>query len=432
MSDAIIGYSSGKPVRIALPDRRHHLAILGQTGSGKSTLAFNMAVRDIHNGQSLCVIDPHGDLVQTLLAHIPKSRTNDVVYINPSDTHNPVGFNILEVPAGQQKELVVSSVVSVFRHLFRNSWGARTEYTLHNTIAALLDTPDTTLVDTYRMLIDPGFRRSIIENVQDPLVRVFWTDVFGRYTERFASEVLSPIQNKVGQFLTGSYLRNILGQPKSTFDLNTLMDNPSIVLVNLAKGRIGEDRANLLGSLLITRFYLAALQRQDIPEEQRRDFFLYVDEYESFATDAFPSILSEARKYHLNLVLLSQYMDQVPRDISRGVLGNVGNWVVFRVGNADAEILTQEFSPYIKLEQLQRQRNFSVIYKLLSEGVSTVPRSTTTLPLKEPEGTEADPETIIRVSKERYGRPRDQVEKKILTPWETALGQEMHKKKELR
>jgi len=390
---------------------------MGQTGTGKSTLALNLAIQDIRNGSSIALVDPHGDLCEAILSHIPKSRTNDVIYINPSDVANPVGFNILEVHSGQEKELVVSSVVSVFRHLFRTSWGPRTEYVLHNSVAALLDTPNTTLVDVYRLLIDPSFRQTVIANIQDPLVRVFWTDVFGKYTERFASEVMSPIQNKVGQFLTGPYLRNILGQPKSTFNLGQVMNDRSILLVNLAKGRIGEDRANLLGALLITKFYLAALERQDVPEEQRRDFFLYVDEYESFATDAFPSILSEARKYHLNLTLINQYLDQVPRDISRSVLGNVGNWAVFRVGSADAQVMADEFSPFIKLEQLQRQRNYRVIYKLLADGVSTIPTSTVTLPAKQHEGDEATPETIIRISRKRYARNRELVEKKILAPW---------------
>ena len=240
------------------------------------------------------------------------------------------------------------------------------------------------------MLIDEQFRQSVVANVQDQLVRIFWTEVFGRYTERFASEVVSPIQNKVGQFLTGPYLRNILGQPKSTIDLSTIINNRSILLVNLAKGRIGEDRANLLGALLITRIYLAALARQDQPEEERNDFYLYVDEYESFATDIFSSILAESRKYHLNLTLINQYLDQVPRDISRGVLGNVGNWIVFRVGNADAQVFSQEFSPYINLEQLQRLPNRRIIYKLLVNGVSAIPSSTTTLAPRELQGNEAD------------------------------------------
>jgi hypothetical protein len=267
------------------------------------------------------------------------------------------------------------------------------------------------------MLVDAAFRQQVADRAQDPIVQFFWTEVFARYNERFANEVVSPLLNKVGQLLTGTYLRNIVGQPRSTINLQKILDNHHIFLVRLPKGIIGEDRANLLGSALITKLYLAALERQGIPEQDRKDFYLYVDEYESFATDSFPNILSEARKYHLNLTLINQYLDQVPRDITHSIFGNVGNWIVFRVGATDAQVLEQEFLPYVKTEQLRRQANHRITHKLLVDGVSAIPGSTTTPPPMQRQGDEADPQTIIRVSRERYARPRAEVEKKILAKW---------------
>ena len=289
---------------------------------------------------------------------------------------------------------------------------------MHNCAAALLDHPEpTTLVDVYRMLADAEYRQQVAARTLDPIVRFFWTEVFARYNDRFANEVVSPLLNKVGQLLTGTYLRNIVGQPRSTINLQKILDDRKIFLVRLPKGIIGEDRANLLGSALITKVYLAALERQGIPESQRKDFYLYVDEYESFATDSFPSILSEARKYHLNLTLINQYLDQVPKDITHSVFGNVGNWIVFRVGATDAQVLEQEFEPFVKTEELRRQANHRIIYKLLVDGVAAIPGSTTTPPPIQPRGDEADPQTIIRVSRERYARPRSEVERKILAKW---------------
>jgi hypothetical protein len=275
----------------------------------------------------------------------------------------------------------------------------------------------TTLLDVYRMLVDAEFRQQGADGTEDPIVQFFWAEVFARYNERFANEVVSPLLNKVGQLLTGTYLRNIVGQPRSTINLQKILDNHDIFLVRLPKGIIGEDSANLLGSALITKLYLAALERQSIPESERKDFYLYVDEYESFATDSFPNILSEARKYHLNLTLINQYLDQVPRDITHSVFGNVGNWIVFRVGATDAQVLEQEFLPYVKTEQLRRQANHRITYKLLVDGVTAIPSSTTTPPPVQAQGDGADPETIIRVSRERYASPRTEVEKKILASW---------------
>lgn len=437
MSDVTIGYQQSPsglsyPIRIKSSDRRGHTYLIGKTGTGKSTLASNMIISDIRSGAGCAVIDPHGDLIDSILGHIPAARTNDVVLFDPSDEEFPIGFNILEPASDEGKQLAVSALVSVFRHLFRTSWGPRSEYILHNCAAALLDNPEpSTLLDIYRMLVDAEFRQQVAARVQDPIVQFFWLEVFARYNDRFANEVVSPILNKVGQLLTGTYLRNIVGQPKSTINLQKILDNHHIFLVKLPKGIIGEDRANLLGSALITKLYLAALERQRIPEHERQDFYLYVDEYESFATDSFPSILSEARKYHLNLTLINQYLDQVPRDITQSVFGNVGNWIVFRVGATDAQVLEQEFQPYVKSEQLRRQANHHMIYKLLVDGVTTIPASTTTPPPIQLQGDEADPQTIIQVSRERYARPRADVEKKILAKWARHAQNSQPKKKGL-
>ena len=423
MSDIILGYQQTphgdtQPIRIKSADRREHTYLIGKTGTGKSTLASNMIINDIRSGAGCAVVDPHGDLIDSILGHIPTARTNDVVLFDPSDEDFPIGFNILEPTSSQGKQLAVSALVSVFRHLFRNSWGPRSEFILHNCAAALLDNPEpTTLLDVYRMLVDAEFRQQVAARTQDPIVRFFWSEVFAKYNARFANEVVSPRLNKVGQLLTGTYLRNIVGQPKSTINLQKMLDNHHIFLVRLPKGIIGEDRANLLGSALVTKLYLAALERQAIPEHERQDFYLYVDEYESFATDSFPSILSEARKYHLNLTLINQYLDQVPKDITNSVFGNVGNWIVFRVGATDAQVLEQEFQPFVNTEELRRQANHRITYKRLVDGVATIPGSTTTPPPVQPRGDEADPQTIIRISREHYARQRAEVEKKILAKW---------------
>jgi hypothetical protein len=422
-SDVTIGYQPSptgipQPIKIKAADRRGHTYLIGKTGTGKSTLAANMIIGDIRAGAGVGVIDPHGDLIDAIVRHIPTYRTNDVILFDPSDEDFPMGFNILEPTSDEDKQLAVSALVSVFRHLFRNSWGPRSEFILHNCAAALLDNRGPpTLLDIYRMLVDAEFRQQVADEAQDPIVQFFWTEVFATYNQRFANEVVSPLLNKVGQLLTGTYLRNIVGQPRSTINLQKILNNYHILLVRLPKGIIGEDRANLLGSALITKLYLAALERQSVSEGQRKDFYLYVDEYESFATDSFPSILSEARKYHLNLTLINQYLDQVPPDITKGIFGNVGNWIVFRVGATDAQVLEQEFQPYVKTEQLRRQGNHRITYKLMVDGVAAIPGTTTTPPPVQLQGDEADPQTIIRISRERYARPRAEVEKKILAHW---------------
>lgn len=409
---ARVGESTNK-VELESRDRRHHVYVIGQTGTGKSTLIKNMAIEDIRNGCGLAVIDPHGDLVEDILNFVPKSRANQVFYFDPSDTERPPGFNILEATHERERQFVASSLVSVFRYLWRDSWGPRTEYLLYNAALAVMDTPGSTLLGVYRILIDSEYRERIISNVKDPMVKMFWADVFGNYDAHFASEVVSPIQNKVGQLLTGSHLRNIIGQPQSTFNLRRIMDNRQVLLVNLAKGKIGEDRANLLGSLLVTKLYLTALERQGTPEAKREDFYLYVDEFQSFSTDAFPSILSESRKYRLNLILAHQYLDQLPEGVRRSVFGNVGTWVLFRVGAADAELLEREFLPYFDLESMRSQKNYEIIFKTLRNGVVSQPDFAYTMPPQQGSGGGAKKEALISDSRQRFGSQKKWVESKI-------------------
>lgn len=413
-----IGYNAisrevGESVGVEQRDRRHHVYIIGKTGTGKSTLIKNMAVEDIRNGNGVAVIDPHGDLAEDILNFIPKSRANDVIYFNPADTERPTGLNILEVKDAKQKQLVASSLISVFRYLWADSWGPRTEYLLHNAVLAVMDAPGQTLLGVYRLLMDSQFREKIVRKSNDPMVKMFWTEVFERYDARFASEIVAPIQNKVGQLLTGSHVRNIVGQPASTFDLRFAMDNRQIVIANLAKGKIGEDRANLLGSLIITKFYLAALERQAIPEAARKDFYLYVDEFQNFSTDAFPAILSEARKYRLNLVLAHQYLDQLPEQVRRSVFGNIGTWILFRVGSSDGEKLEKEFFPYFDFESMRTQKNYEVIYKTLKNGLVSDPSFAFTAPPAGPGSGEASGQAVINASRNRFGRKRVNVEAKI-------------------
>lgn len=387
--------------------------IVGQTGTGKSTLLLNMAICDLRAGHGLCVIDPHGQLVEELLNFIPKSRANEVVYFNPSDTQNPIGLNVLEAKDEDEKQLVASSLISVFKHLWKGFWGPRLEHVFHNAILALMEMQGSTLLGIYRMLADDGYRRQVVSHVQDPIVKLFWEQDFENYPPNFKKEVASPIQNKIGQLLTSTPLRNIVGQSKSTIDLRFIMDNKRILLVNLAKGRIGEDKANLLGSVLVTKLYLAALERQAIPEEQRKDFYLYIDEFQNFSTDVFPSILSEARKYRLDLILAHQYIHQLSENVSHAVFGNVGTFIAFRVGSIDAKELRYEFSPPFTEHDLEQEENYHTYLKLMIDGKRSLPFSAETLPPLGKRGDEADKDTIIAVSRQRFASSKADVENKI-------------------
>jgi len=387
--------------------------VIGQTGTGKSTLLKNMVIQDLRYGHGVAVIDPHGELVEDILNFVPRSRTNEVVYFNPADTDNPIGLNILEARDENEKQLVASSLISVFKHLWKGFWGPRLEHVFHNAILALMDSSGSTLLGIYRMLADDAYRREVVERVKDPVVRLFWREDFEKYPPNFKKEVASPIQNKIGQLLTSTPLRNIVGQSRSTIDLRFIMDNQRILLVNLAKGRIGEDKANLLGSVLVTKLYLAALERQDTPEEERKDFYLYIDEFQNFSTDVFPSILSEARKYRLNLILAHQYLYQLSESVKHSVFGNVGTLASFRVGSIDARELAEEFSPTFTKEDLEHTENYHAYLKLMIDGKRSIPFSAETLPPLAPQGGEAQKDILIRVSRERFASKREDITGKI-------------------
>ncbi len=403
-----------KPFGIKKADRRHHLYVIGKTGTGKSTLVKNMVVQDLRRGNGVALVDPHGDLVEDVLNFIPRSRVNEVVYFNPADTDFPVAINILEAKGGsEERHLIASSLVSVFRHIWRDFWGPRLEHILYNCVLALMETPGQTLLGVYRMLVDDAFRRSIVGNVKDPIVRMFWIEDYEKYDERFRKEIISPVQNKVGQLLTSPQMRNIVGQSKSSVDFGFVMNEKRILLANLSKGRVGEDKSNLLGSAIITKMYLAALERQRVLEEDRRDFYLYIDEFQNFSTDIFPSILSEARKYHLNLNIAHQYLHQLPESIKHAVFGNVGTIISFRVGSYDAKELAEEMKPVFSSTDLENLENHHIALRLMIDGKMSHAFSAITMPPLHAEGHEAEREKILRISRERYATPRDIVEEKL-------------------
>lgn len=391
--------------------------VIGKTGVGKTALLKNMALQDVRSGRGICIIDPHGEFIEEVLAQIPTERVNDVIYFNPVDSEYPMGFNVLEISDPKYKHLVVSDLMGIFTKIWANVWSARMEYILQNCVNALLDTPGTTLLGIPRILVDKDYREKIVANVKDPVVKSFWVHEYETWRDQFRNEAIVPIQNKVGQFLNTSFIRNIVGQSKSTLNISEIMNDGKILLVNVSKGRIGEDNSALLGAMIITKVQLAAMERVRVPEEDRRDFYLYVDEFQNFATDSFASILSEARKYRLNLILAHQYIGQLVTDVSTkvrdAVFGNVGTMISFRVGATDAEFLEQEFTPEFMQEDLINLPNHHIYLKLMVDGVTSRPFSSVTLPPFEYERAHDVKEKVIRVARERYARPRVEVEDKI-------------------
>ena len=393
-------------------DRRRHMYVIGKTGMGKTTLLENMIISDINSGNGLAVVDPHGDLAEKLLNFIPPNRINDVVYFNPADIDYPIAFNVMEHVDPRYRHLVASGLIGVFKKIWADSWGPRLEYLLRNTILALLEYPDSTLLGVTRMLVDDDYRKKVVSKISDPVVKTFWTDEFTKYSKQFMVEAISPIQNKVGQFLSSSLVRNIVSQPHSSIEMRDIMDNRKIFIINLAKGRIGEDYSALLGAMLITKIQLAAMGRVDTPEPDRKDFYLYVDEFQNFATESFAGILSEARKYRLNLIVAHQYIGQLEETVRDAIFGNVGTIIAFRVGAADAEFLEKEFEPIFMMNDLVNLAKYEMYLKLMIDGVSGDAFSADSLsPIQVT--TKSDPEKIIKVSRERYTKKREVVEDKV-------------------
>ncbi|OGZ43726.1 MAG: hypothetical protein A2719_01405 [Candidatus Ryanbacteria bacterium RIFCSPHIGHO2_01_FULL_45_22] len=401
-------------------DRRQHIYVMGQTGTGKSTFLKNIALQDVKSGRGICIVDPHGEFVEEVLTMIPEERAKDVIYFNPSDSEYPVGFNVLEVPDvnnPEYKPIAASSLMGIFTKIWANVWSARMEYILNNAILALLDNPGSTLLGVQRILVDKEYRKQILSNVKDPIVLAFWKQEYEQYEPRFRNEAIAPIQNKVGQFLSSSLIRNIVGQPQSSLNLYEAMNQEKIILVNVSKGRIGEDNSQLLGAMVITKLQLAAMERVRIPEEERKDFYLYVDEFQNFATDSFASILSEARKYRLNLVIAHQYVGQLVTDTSTrvrdAVFGNVGTLIIFRVGATDAEFLEKEFEPEVTIPDLVGLPNHHIYLKLMIDQVRSRPFSASTLPPLIVDSTVRTANIVIDASRKTYARKREDVEKEM-------------------
>ena len=400
---------------IKAKDRTKHVYVIGKTGMGKSTLLENMAVQDIKNGEGMAFIDPHGKSADLLLEYIPPERIKDVVYFAPFDTDYPISFNVLESVDPDKRHLVVSGLMSTFKKIWQDAWSARMEYILTNTLLALLEYPDATLLGVNRMLSDKEFRKKVISHVTDPSVKSFWLEEFANYTERMAAEAVPAIQNKIGQFTANALIRNMIGQSKSSFNIREIMDNRKIMIINLSKGRIGETNANLLGGMLITKIYLAALSRADVPDTVLRslpNFYLFVDEFQSFANESFADILSEARKYKLNLTIAHQYIEQMEEEVRAAVFGNVGTMIVFRVGAYDAEILEKEFAPQFTAEDIVNLGFAQIYLKLMIDGISSQPFSSVTLPpIPVPE--KSNMQETIEMSRKQFTHSRSEVEKAI-------------------
>lgn len=397
---------------IKTDDRRRHMYVIGKTGMGKTNLLENLAIQDIQKGHGIAFIDPHGDTAEKLIRAIPANRINDVIYFNPADQEFPIAFNVMEKVGPEYRHLVASGLVGVFKKLWADSWGPRLEYILRNAIIALLEYPGSTLLGVTRILVDKSYRDRVVEKISDPVVRSFWVDEFSKWDPRVLQEVISPIQNKVGQFLSSALIRNIVGQTESSFDVRQVMDERKILIMNLSKGRIGEDNSALLGAMMITKIQLAAMGRVDMDEENRKDFYLYVDEFQNFATESFANILSEARKYRLNLVLANQYITQIDEKVRDAIFGNAGTLVSFRVGAMDAEALEKEFEPVFMMNDIVNLPKFQVYLKLMIDGIAGDAFSATTLP-PIPLTDGGNEEKIIRVTRERYATSKADVEDKI-------------------
>jgi len=360
-------------------DRLAHMYIIGKTGTGKTTLLETMIRQDIENGEGFAFFDPHGDMIERVLPTVSKFRSGDLIYFNVPDSTQPLGFNPLESVPVAKRSLAASGLLEAFKKIWDDSWGPRTEHILRNTLLALLDQPQATLADILRLLDDPEFRTKAMTHVGNYHVRDFWLREYKRWSPRFRSMAISPIENKVGAFLSNPVLHRILTQKKSAFDVRRLMDEKKILLVNLAKGKIGEDTAALLGSLLVATIGFAALRRADVPEAERQDFYLYLDEFQNFTTLSLANMLSEVRKYKVGLVLAHQYISQLDTEVRDAILGNVGTIISFRIGMLDTKIIAGEFYPVFSAEDLIKLPNYHIYLKLMIDGVVSKPFSAVTI-----------------------------------------------------
>ena len=404
------------PFGIKADDRTRHMYIIGKTGMGKSTCIENMVVQDIKNGEGIAFIDPHGKSAALLLDYIPPDRIKDVVYFAPFDSDNPISFNVMEDVGPDKRHLVANGLLSAFKKIFgAESFSDRMQYILMNCLLALLEYPDSTLLGVNRMLTDKVYRKKVVDNVKDPSVKAYWVEEFAKYTEKFAAEATPAVQNKLGQFTSNPLIRNIIGQSHSSFDLRKMMDERKILIVNLSKGQLGEGNAALLGGMIITKIYLAAMSRADLTEGELSklpNFYMYVDEFQNFANESFADILSEARKYKLALTIAHQYIKQMDEKVADAVFGNVGTQIMFRVGAPDAEELEKEYAPVFTAEDMVSLGFTQIYLKLMIDGVASHPFSAVTLgPIAPPAKSLRD--EVIKSSRELYGRTRADVEKNI-------------------
>ncbi len=408
--------NTNQPFGIKDNDRFGHIYAIGKTGTGKSTLLLTMAIADIEKGNGVCIIDPHGDIAETILHYIPEERIPDIIYFNPKDTEYPIGFNPFHAVHPQYHHIVASGLIATFKKIWSESWGPRLEYILRQCIHTLLEYPRATLLDIQPLLTDREFRNKVLQYTTSIPIHSFWKNEFEKYSPALKAEAITPILNKVGVFASSPLLRNIAGQTTKSFNMHKLMDEGRIIIVNLSKGEIGEDITAILGSMLITSIQLGALYRSAIPEETRRPFHLYVDEMHSFVSLSFADILSEARKYKLSLFLTHQYVAQVQEKIHAAIIGNVGTMICFRVGSEDALQLKQEFQPYINDSDLINLPRYSMYIKLMIDGATSKPFSAKTLSLKP--YTTSFKAAIIDASRQHYGTPRSAVEKTLFNTYD--------------
>jgi hypothetical protein len=392
-------------------ERRSHMYVIGKTGTGKSTLLKNMLVSDIASGEGLALIDPHGDLSDDILNFVPEERMEDVIFFNPADMHYPIAFNPLQEVSQDARHLVISNLLSIFHKIWPNYWGPRLEHILRYSLLTLLEYPGSTLLDLPALLTNKGFRANVVRHVKDPIVREFWEFQASSYLSPHKSDAVSPVLNKTGQLLASTPLRNIIGQKENTFDLRTVMDEGKILIVNLAKGRIGEDNSAILGAMLVSTIMLAAMSRADIPEQDRRPFYVYVDEVHNFLTPAFAEMLSESRKYGLNLILAHQYLNQLDEKVRSAIFGNAGTVISFRTGAEDAGYFAREFQPTFDVYDLIGLANYHIYLKLMIDGAASKPFSAKTLP--PPTAIRSVSREIVEFSRVKYGRPRYEVEKEM-------------------
>lgn len=397
---------------IKAPDRLRHMYCIGKSGTGKSTLLLNMAIQDIQNGNGCAIIDPHGDVAETLLSYIPEDRISDVIYFNPADEEFPIPYNPLKNVHPKYHDLVASGLISTFKKIWADSWGPRMEHILRFSLLTLLEYREGTLLDVQPLLTKSEYRSVILERVQNPLIRTFWENEYAKYSPSLRSEAISPILNKLGLFASSTPLRNMVGQKSRSFSLQTVMDTGKMLIANLSKGNIGESASSLIGSMLLTGIQLSALYRARQPEYTRRPFYVYVDEMHSFLTQSFADMLSESRKYGLGLFLTHQYMEQLPDEIRSAVIGNVGTILSFRIGADDASSLVKEFYPTFNEYDLIHLPRYAMYLKLMIDGTTSQPFSASTIQL--PMVTKNVAKEVMEYSRKVYGKPRSEVEKEML------------------